>query len=553
MRRIYWYLSLVALVSFGLITETADDFFEISKNMEIYGKVYTEVNRIYVDDVNPGRLMRTGIEAMLASLDPYTNYYSESQIEASRLYNSGQYSGIGAEMVIRGEKIIISELFQSGPADQAGIKVGDEVLKIDEESLSGSQFDLEDIQNLILGENKTPVRLTIRRVGETVPQEVSILRGGATVQQQNVPYAGMADSVTGYIMLTGFMQDAGLEVAQALTRLKKEHPGLRGVILDLRGNPGGRLDEAVNVVNVFIPQNERTVEMHGRSRESNNIFHSTQQPVDSKIPVAVLLNGRSASASEVVAGAIQDMDRGVIVGQRSFGKGLVQNVRPLSHNTQMKITVAKYYTPSGRCIQAIDYGNRYADGRAGRIPDSLVKAFKTRNGRIVYDGGGISPDIEVPIPAQPPIVAALEAQNLIFDFVTQYASSHDSLPGGRAFEVGDAAYEDFRAFLKVRGFLYQTPLELQLARLRIKADSLADPVLLARVADLEKALSREKQDEVTLQKPYLTTLLRRELVNRYYYKQGALEASFDQDADIREARRILADPTSYQALLAPPK
>ncbi|MEZ4772656.1 MAG: S41 family peptidase [Bacteroidia bacterium] len=549
-----WIIAGLVFFSFGFVTQTAGDYFEISKSMEIFAEVYKDVNSEYVDETNPTQLMRTAIEAMLGSLDPYTNYYSESQIDYSKLMGSGQYSGIGADVTLRDGKIILMELYENGPADEAGLKVGDEIIRIDGEQVSNKGLSMDEINSLLLGEKGSSVALTIFRSGDNSASSISLQRGGTEVQGENVPYSGMVNEDIGYILLSGFMQDAGSEVAEATRKLKKSNPDLKGIILDLRGNPGGRLDEAVNVTNVFVPQNEKIVEMKGRTRDSQNTFGTRMPPVDTDILLTVLVNGRSASASEIVAGAIQDLDRGVIVGQRSFGKGLVQNVRPLSYNTQMKITIAKYYTPSGRCIQAIDYTQHRQDGTADRIADSLRKTFKTRNGRTVYDGAGVDPEVLVEKPALQPVTRALEEQRMIFDFSTWFSLKYDSIAPPQVFEITDDIFEAFVAFVSAKGFTFRTETEADLRRLsdilqkeQYKTD--IDPEL----KKLSDQLSALKESDIRTHKAEISRLLKKELINRYYYKQGVLEASFKDDPDILAAVAVLNDTIRYGKILNPEK
>ncbi|MCB0844758.1 MAG: S41 family peptidase, partial [Bacteroidetes bacterium] len=393
-KRRFLVLSLVIMVSFsvGFITHVPDNYFEISKNLDIFGKLYREINSLYVDDTDPSELMRTGIDAMLNSLDPYTNYIGEEEIEDFRFMSTGKYGGIGALIGKRKGNIVVLEPYDGYPAQKAGLKAGDQILQIEDTKI-GSDKEVSDVRDLLRGEEGTPVKLTIQRLGEEEPMILSLERD--QVKVDNVPYSGMVNDHIGYIALTGFTQDAGKEVKKALEKLKKEHSSLSGLILDLRGNPGGRLDEAINVANVFITQKEKIVETRGRQEESRRALYANRPATDDMTPLAVLVNSRSASASEIVAGSIQDLDRGIVVGNRSFGKGLVQNIRPLSYNSQLKVTTAKYYTPSGRCIQAINYADRNEDGSVARIPDSLKNSFTTRNGRTVYDGGGIEPDFDV--------------------------------------------------------------------------------------------------------------------------------------------------------------
>lgn len=547
-----WIILILVFFSLGFVSKTAGDYFEISKNMEIFSRIYKEINEVYVDETNPTELMRTSINAMLENLDPYTNFYSESQIDYSKLMGSGQYSGIGAEVGLRGDKIIVLELFENGPADEAGIKVGDEIRKIDNESITGEGRTIDEVNSLLLGEKGSPVILTISRQADDrdVEEVISISRGGTEVQKENVPYFGMANESVGYILLSGFTQDAGKEVADATDKLKRENPDLKGIILDLRGNPGGRLDEAVNVVNVFVPQNEAIVEMKGRTPDSQNSFRTRLPAIDTEIPLAVIVNGRSASASEIVSGAIQDLDRGVIIGTRSFGKGLVQNVRPLSFNTQMKITIAKYYIPSGRCIQAIDYSHRNEDGSVGRIPDSLVTEFKTRNGRVVFDGAGVLPDVIVEKSGLQPVSKALRDQRLIFDFSTQFASHNEQISPPGEFKITDKIYDEFVSFVKDKGFTFNTGTEEELQTLEnvMKKASYYEAVE-DDFRKMEANLNKQKEIDLITHKEEIAYLLKKELINRYYYKQGVLESGFVDDPDILAAIDVLNDTVRYSKIL----
>ncbi|MEL6134590.1 MAG: S41 family peptidase, partial [Bacteroidota bacterium] len=431
-------------------------------NMEIFGELFWKINQEYTDETSPTDLMRTGIDAMLGSLDPYTNYYSESQIEYSRLIQSGQYSGIGAELDRNGQHIIFSELVANGPADEAGLRVGDRLLQIDEVIIDSS-LNIDQARSLILGEEGSLTQIQVRR--GTQELALNIKRGSTDAQQENVPYHGMVNDSIGYILQTGFTRSAASEVAGALQALMDTHQ-LKGLILDLRSNPGGLLDQAVAICNLFVPQGELIVEMRGRSQGTQNKFRTLFPPLALDLPVAVIVNGSSASASEIVAGGIQDLDRGIIVGQKSFGKGLVQNVKRIDpYNIQMKITVAKYYTPSGRCIQAIDYSRRNEDGSVDKVADSLIQEFSTRNGRLVYDGGGVDPDIKVEKQPYQPVIEALLKQQLIFDFATQFADQTESIDAPRTFNVTPDIYEQFVQFVQGKNFTFSTESEAQLIEL----------------------------------------------------------------------------------------
>lgn len=545
--RFVYLLSGLSLLLLGFTSDISDRYFEIAKNMEIYGKVFTEINTQYVDQTSPTKLMRTGLDAMLNSLDPYTVYYGESQIEYSKLLNSGQYSGIGCEVLKQGENIILVNMKAGGPADEAGVKVGDILISIDNEPIANSDKDIPQIQTLLLGEKDTEVKLTVKRGGQEL--EISVVRGGNEAQQEDVPYFGLVNDSVGYILQLGFTGLASQKVADAFRSLE-EKAELKALILDLRGNLGGRLDQAVNICNHFIPAEELIVEMRGRTAETQNKFFTRRTPLDTEIPVAVLVNGRSASASEIVAGAMQDLDRGVIVGSRSFGKGLVQNFRPLSYNTQMKITVAKYYTPSGRCIQAIDYANRKPDGSVGKIPDSLANEFSTRNGRKVFDGGGIDPDVEVEKEEPAPITQALKDKNVIFDFATTFQAANDSIPGPREFDISDELYEEFVDFVRGKSFSFETETEKQISQLneKLEAEGFEEGTKTI-LAQVKLKLQNQKEEDLRRHKEQIVPLLRKEIVERYYFKDGVIESSFVHDPDILTALKVLLDKKAYTNIL----
>ncbi len=542
--------ALVVLLSFsfGAITQRNDNYFEISKNLDIFGSLYREVNTLYVDGVDPTKMMRQGIDAMLGSLDPYTNYISEGEIEDYRFMSTGQYGGIGATVGKRDGKIIVLEPYQDYPADKSGLIAGDELLKVDEEQIAGTEKSVREVRDLLRGQKGTQVRLTVKRNGKADPIVVALERD--RIKIDNVPYYGMATDDIGYISLTGFTQDAGLEVQTALQTLKKEHT-LKGVILDLRGNPGGRLDEAVNVSNVFIAQGSKIVETRGKDPENVRSYFAKRPSTDTQIPLAVLVNSRSASASEIVSGSIQDLDRGVIVGSRSFGKGLVQNIRPLKYNTQLKVTTAKYYTPSGRCIQAIDYTHRKEDGSVGKVADSLKSAFYTRNGRVVYDGGGVEPDIDVDKEKLQTVTRELESKGLIFDFATQYVAGREKIADARTFTIDDKTYSEFEAFVKSKNFSYKTLAEKRMETLQEALEKEAyNEDLKEEMNKLASELKVSKTNDLQKHKDEIAELIKHEIIQRYYYKQGVIEASFKDDEDLKSAIAVLYDKAKYEQILA---
>lgn len=544
-----WGLTLVLLL-FTVGFRVGGDLFEVSRNMEIFAELYTELNKSYVDETDPTRLMRTAIDSMLYSLDPYTNYYSESQIDESKLIRTGQYSGIGAELGLRKGQLLLLQLFEEGPADKAGLQVGDEILQVENIDVEGGKRSLDEIENLLSGERGSQVKILLQRNGET--QELSVTRGGQNeAQQENVPYYGMANDSIGYILVTGFTANAGQEVANAFSDLKTKNPRMNRMILDFRGNLGGRLQEAVNIVNVFVPKGQKIVEMRGRTYDTQREFFTVNPALDENIPLVVLINERSASASEIVAGSIQDLDRGVLVGTRSFGKGLVQNVRPLSFNTQMKITVAKYYTPSGRCIQALDYTNRLDDGTVTTVADSMITEFETRSGRKVYDGAGVDPDELVPHPKLMPVSKALVDQGIIFDFVTAYSQEHEEIPAPQAFQLSEDEYDDFVNFVEQRAFQFETLTEQQLTRMRqaLTESGFTELELQTALSEIETSLQSQKGRDLITHKAEIIRLLKKEIITRYYYKQGVIEASFLDDPDLQAAYKILNDLKAYQRLL----
>lgn len=550
-KRFFIFSLIVLSTSLGFVSETggpSDNYFEISKNLDIFGKLYREVNAYYVDDVDPSKFMRTGIDAMLKGLDPYTTFISASEIEDYRFMSTGQYGGIGAMIGKRDGKIIVTEPYEDYPAAKAGMRAGDEIIQIDDEKMADHDVVNLDVRDLLRGQPKSKVKLKVKREGVKEILEFELER--AEVKIKNVPYYGMANDDIGYITLTGFTRDAAKEVRRAYESLKSENPNLKGVILDLRDNPGGLLFEAVDIANLFVKQGEVIVETRGKIEGSVNVYKAKNAPVDTEMPIAVVVNRRSASASEIVSGVIQDLDRGVIIGQRSFGKGLVQTTRPLSYNTQLKITTAKYYTPSGRCIQAIDYSNRNEDGSVGKIPDSLKHEFKTRNGRTVYDGGGVEPDFNVNLPKPHSVTKELLKQNLIFDYCTDYRAKHEAIPPAGEFKITDAIYQEFKGYVRGRGFKFTTKTEEELKELKemLEDENYLDD-LHVEIEHIEDKLQKEKENDLDNFRNEIAPLLRKQILNRYYYRKGEIEGSFTGDPDIKEAIRVLQDKAAYEASL----
>jgi len=442
---------LIGLAS-AAVTE---DYFEISKNMEIFTSVYKELNIYYVDETKPGALMKTGIDAMLKSLDPYTVYYPESKIEDAMFMQTGQYGGIGSQVNTIDGKITITEPHEGYAAAKAGLQAGDIVLKVNGKSVEGKQHD--EISDLLMGQPGSTVELTIQRYGESQPRNIKITR--EEIKIPDVPYYSMMeDGKTGYIKLNGFTQTASAEVRSAFLDLKKQN--MQQVVLDLRGNGGGLLREAINIVNFFVPKGTEIVRTKGKIPEWNKTYTAINEPLDVNIPVIVLVDPFSASASEIVSGSLQDLDRGVVLGEESFGKGLVQQTKDIAYNTKMKLTVAKYYTPSGRCIQRLDYSHRDEEtGQVTAVADSLVKPFKTKGGRLVYDGKGISPDVEVKPEEASQVLSALVQHWIIFNYATDYHSKHKSIDSADVYRMTDVEYNDFVNYAKNQKFEYETGTE----------------------------------------------------------------------------------------------
>lgn len=545
MRRFLPVAAGVALVGGLMAARPAERYFDIAKNLDIFATLYKEVNTYYVDEVDPNALIKEGIDKMLESLDPYTNYIPEDEIEDFRTMTTGQYAGIGTVIGKRKDKATVLMNYEGYPAQKAGLLIGDEVLSIDGTDVNRKGGT--DVSKLLKGQAGTKVKLTVHRFGKPNPLTFELTR--ERVKINNVPYYGMIGSDIGYIQLKDFNQEAGRDVKKALVELKDK--GAKSVVLDLRDNPGGLLHEAVNICNLFLPKDLDMVATKGKVTEWNKQHRSLSQPVDTTIPVAVLVNNYSASASEIVSGVMQDYDRGVLVGVRTYGKGLVQITRPLSYNSTLKVTTAKYYIPSGRCIQAIDYSRRTAEGKAVTIADSARMAFKTKHGRPVYDGGGVSPDVEVKLPAPTPIAQSLLAKGLIFDYATEYRNTHANIPAADKFSIDDAEYSKFVQWLGGKEYDYTTRVETSLGELEEyakKENYYAD--IRDQVDGLRKKMSHNKDQDLVKNKREISELLEQEILSRYYWERGIKEASFDSDPQLMEALTVLRTPTRYKSLLA---
>lgn len=528
---------VIALIAFiGLATQGVkaqdDRSFEIAKNLEIFSAVYKNLNLNYVDDVDPGKTIKVAIDAMLASLDPYTNYYPESQMEDVKLQLLGQYGGVGAMIMQRGDSIYISEPYQGLPADEAGLRAGDRIVSVDGQSTQGKTT--ADVSSAMRGQAGTTLVLTVEREGKELERTVT----RREIKLPNVPYYGYVgeQSNYGYIKLDEFTADAAKHVREAFVNLKKEKPNMKGIILDLRGNGGGLMNEAVDIVNIWVPKGTLVVETKGKIASKNLKSYTRMAPEDTEIPVAVLIDNNSASASEIVSGSLQDLDRAVIVGQRSFGKGLVQNILPMAYNSQMKVTVSKYYIPSGRCIQAIDYSHRDENGRAVKVPDSLKTAFKTKGGRTVYDGFGIEPDVEVEPEYMSNLGIALAQKLLVFDYATLFCRTHKEIPSPAEFEITDDIYNDFCRYLKEKELSYSTVTERVIKELREVAEQEKyNTAIEGELKAMEAALEKEKEGDLQKHRTEVCEMLKGEILMRYYYDRGRIEGALRTDKVVRQA------------------
>lgn len=539
-------LIVLCIVFTGIISSAfIDSYFEIGKNLEIFTTLYRELNAYYVDEVDPAKLMRTGMEAMVESLDPYTNYISESEVEDYRFLTTGQYGGIGSTISQKDGYTIIREPYEDSPAQKAGLLAGDMIIEVDGKTTKDKATT--DVTKLLKGQPGTNVKVLVRRLGENKDKEYVILR--EEIKVKNVPYYGMVSDGIGYIQLRGFTQEAGEEVARAVKELKKE-PNLKGIILDLRGNPGGLLHEAVNIANVFVDRNQLVVKTKGKVKEWEKEYRTLNSPIDEKIPLAILTSSGSASASEIVAGTTQDLDRGVVVGQRTFGKGLVQTTRPLTFNAQLKVTTAKYYIPSGRCIQALDYSHRNEDGSVGKVPDSLTKEFTTKNGRTVKDGGGVNPDVQTEPVTYSNIAISLITKNLIFDYATVYKQKHAQIGPARTFKISEEEYADFKNYISDKKYDYTTKSEKVLEEYKAAAekekyfDGIAEEYKI-----LKSKMIHDKNSDLEKFKEELINFISEEIASRYYSQKGRIEAGFRDDMDLKKAIEILNNKETYQEIL----
>ncbi|MAM30779.1 MAG: peptidase S41 [Flavobacteriaceae bacterium] len=535
-----FFLPIVAALVFFTTVSFKSDFFEIAKQIEIFTTMYKELNMNYVDEVTPATLMDKAIKGMLEDLDPYTVYWNEQEVEDARIQNSGTYTGIGASVKTLKDRIIVMEPFKEYPADKAGLKAGDEIIKVGNTTLA--DFD-DDAGELLKGAAGSTVALTFKRQGKT--QTTTLTRQKVDVKA--VPYFKLLDNNIGYIVLQKFNRKTTIETKAALLDLKSQ--GADKIILDLRGNPGGLLNEAISIVNLFVPKGEVITTTKSTIAKYNKTYKTTTEPVDTEIPLVVLVNGRSASASEIVSGGLQDLDRAVIVGARSFGKGLVQRPKKLTYGTQLKVTISRYYTPSGRCIQALDYWNRDENGDPVRVDAKEYNKFTTKGGRTVYDGGGILPDIEVETAVFSPITTALLKDQAIFDFATEYHYKNN-MTDWKGFEITNSDFQDFIDFLKRKNFVYETETEKEFAEAlrRAEDDDIKDDIA-ASYAEMMKAIDKAKEKKIVAKKAEIKSLLTDEILKRYFYKEGLYDYQVVNNPEILAGIDVLTNESKYNKIL----
>jgi carboxyl-terminal processing protease len=534
---------IIPIVASGFLFVGAsfkDDFFEIAKQIEIFTTLFKTVNQNYVDEVNPSELMDKAIKSMLSDLDPYTNYFNEQDVIKFKINNTGEYTGIGAMITRKEDKLIIKEPYKGFPADKAGLKAGDAIIQIGDVLLADFK---EDASQLLKGAKNTKVEVKYLRQGKTLTAQIVL----DEVEIKAVPFFSKIDEKTGYIVLTAFNRKTTQETKEALEKLKAD--GAERIILDLRGNPGGLLNEAVNVCNLFVSKGEVIVTTKSKNPKYNVTYKTTREPIDLQIPLAIIVDGKSASASEIVSGALQDLDRAVVIGSRSFGKGLVQRPIDMTYGTQVKVTISRYYTPSGRCIQALDYSNKDKEGKATRTDASKYTAFKTKKGRTVYDGGGIQPDVELEETKLSTIAEVLQKNDGIFNYVTNFYYKNPSL-GDKIPTLTDADFADFKAFLKKEKISFDTETELALKNTLEKAKKeKIDEAIKAQYDQLYAALQKSEEALLDKNQKEIKKLILDEIIKRYQYKEGLYQYYVKNNPEIAKANSILANPTEYNKIL----
>ena len=533
------FISSLTLLSFK------SDYFEIAKNLEIFTDLYKELNTYYVDETDPGKLIKSAMDEMLQTLDPYTNYIPESEIEDFQFMTTGQYGGIGAMITKRDEYVYISEPYEGFPAQKSGLMAGDKILEVNNISVKGKST--EEVSKLLKGQPNTNVSILIERKYINEPFEVSFKREKVTVG--SVPYFGLLENNIGYVKLRSFTRNCSNDLKNAILKLKDQ--SATSLILDLRGNPGGLLNESVKIANFFVNQGEDIVSTKGKIKSWEKVYTATSKPIDTEIPLVVLIDQSSASASEIVSGSLQDLDRAVIVGKRSFGKGLVQQTRKLSYNSQLKLTVAKYYIPSGRCIQALDYSNRNEDGSVGKIADSLSTEFRTKNNRKVYDGGGITPDLVTESEVSSKILLSLFRERLFFDYATEYRLKNENILSAKDFKITDEKFLDFKNFLSDKEYEYETDTEKAYKKLKkVAKDENYFESMKNDFDLLVNKIDDAKSDDLEKNKDFIKEILANEIVSRYYYQKGRIQSSLNYDKDVLQAISVISDSTNYKQILS---
>jgi len=549
MKKIKNILKITIFVIIGIFSFRAvvgDISFELVKNLDIFTSVMQELNKNYVDEIQPGSLTKTAIDEMLKSLDPYTEFIPESDIEDYKLMTTGQYGGVGALIQKLDSFVVVSEPYEGFPAYNAGLRAGDIILEINGVSVKGKST--QEVSDMLKGAPDTDVEITFKNIFDDNIKKVKLTR--KEIKLPEVPYYGIVAPHIGYISLSSFTMNCSNTVKDALLKLKENDPKLQGLILDLRNNGGGLLNEAVNIINIFVPKNTEVVSTKGRLPEANRVYKTMQAPVDLEIPLCVLINENSASASEIVAGALQDLDRAVIIGEQSYGKGLVQNIVNLPYNSKLKVTIAKYYIPSGRCIQKIDYSDK-TNGVGRQISADEQKIFFTKNKRPVKDAGGILPDIDVKIDSISAFTAALYVGQHIFKFATLYSIKHPTIPQPDQFKLSDADYNEFIAYMKDKEIKYSSPLKMELDKLtKLAEDEKKLDLIKDDIELLKKKITLDNQEELIHYKDEITTILAPEIISRYYYQKGRIQYELQNDNFTHKAVEILTNPSQYNNILS---
>jgi len=544
-----WLVISSSIVMLGIITGLFTGFddnkdFETTKNLDIYYNLFKNLNTLYVDKIDPAKMIQTSIDEMLKSLDPYTVFIPESKMEDFKFMTTGEYGGLGASIKDYNGSMIITDVYEKFPAQKAGIIPGDVIISIDGKNVEGKTTD--QVSELLKGQSGTSITLRLRKPITKAIVEKKITR--EQIKIESVPYYAMVDKEIGYMILTSFTENSGEEVKKALIALKAK--GAKSIIFDLRDNPGGLLMESIKICNLFIPKGKEIVSTRGKYSINNAIYTTNEQPIDTSIALAILVSNGSASASEIVSGAMQDLDRAVIIGERTYGKGLVQTTCDLTYNTKLKVTTAKYYIPSGRCIQALDYSHRNADGSVGKMPDSLRTEFKTKHGRSVFDGGGILPDIEIKDEDFGNIVEGLLEKNIVFDFATKFQSEHKSIDSVEALSLSETMFNEFIAFAKARQFDFQTETDKKIKALEEEAKNESYLSSIKEDIDaLKKKISNEKRNDFIKYKEQIKQIIGSEIASRYYYQKGRIRFNIGHSKDLKEAIAILKDKNKYASIL----